>query len=123
MKLGKVVGFLPTTDATQSRAFFEGQLGLRFVSEDDYALAMESNGTAIRIAKVQQFQPAPYTVLGWEVQKIEAVVTELIARSVSFEQYPFIQNKELGIWAAPDGTKVAWFKDPLGNLLSVHEHS
>jgi hypothetical protein len=67
MKLGKVMGFLPTKDAKASRYFFAGKLGLRFVSDDTYALVMESNGTMIRIAKVQEFQPAPYTVLGWQV--------------------------------------------------------
>ncbi len=63
-----------------------------------------------------------YTVLGWEVQSIEAVVTWLKERSVMFEKYPFVQDQELGVWTAPTGDKVAWFKDPDGNLLSVSQH-
>ena len=123
MRLGKVMGFLPTKDAKRARSFFEGKLGLRFVSEDPYALVMESNGTMIRIANVQEFQPAPYTVLGWQVEDIVQVVTTLKSRGVAFEKYPFVEDKELGIWTSPEGAKVAWFKDPDGNVLSVSQHS
>lgn len=122
MKLGKVMGFLPTKDAKRARDFFEQKLGLRFVSEDPFALVVDSNGTTIRIAKVQELQPAPYTVLGWQVENIVNVVTELRSRGVIFEKYPFIEDKELGIWTSPDGAKVAWFKDPDGNVLSVSQH-
>ena len=123
MKLGKMMGFLPTKNAKRARDFFEGKLGLRFVGEDPYALVVQSEGTTIRIAKVQEFQPAPYTVLGWQVDDIVQVVTELNSRGVVFEKYPFVEDKELGIWASPEGAKVAWFKDPDGNVLSVSEHA
>jgi catechol 2,3-dioxygenase-like lactoylglutathione lyase family enzyme len=122
-KLDKVIGFLPTKDAKRARTFFEGKLGLQFVSDDAYALVMQSGAAMIRIAKVQDFAPAPYTVLGWEVQNIEAVVSELKTRGVLFEMYPFAQDQELGIWHAPGGAKVAWFKDPDGNVLSLSQLS
>jgi hypothetical protein len=49
------------------------------------------------------------------------VVQELAGKGVIFERYGFIPQDDLGIWNA--GTaKVAWFKDPFGNLLSVSEH-
>jgi hypothetical protein len=76
----------------------------------------------IRVAKAQDFTPAPYTVLGWEVPNIAEVVAWLQKRGVAFEKYPFVQDKELGIWTAPTGDKVAWFKDPDGNVLSVSQH-
>jgi len=41
---------------------------------------------------------------------------------VAFEKYPFIQDQELGIWTAPGGDKVAWLKDPDGNVLSVAQY-
>ena len=122
-KLGNVVGFLPSKDLKSSRAFFESKMGLQFVSEDPYALVMQSGATSIRIARVQDFNPAPYTVLGWEVQDIEHVVSELKAYGVSLEKYPFIQDQELGIWLSPSGAKVAWFKDPDGNVLSLTQQS
>jgi catechol 2,3-dioxygenase-like lactoylglutathione lyase family enzyme len=120
--LDKIIGFLPTKDANRSRKFYESILGLQFVSEDRYALVMQSGATMIRIAKVEDFAPAPYTVLGWEVKNIESVVRQLKARGVTFEKYLFIQDQELGIWSAPGGAKVAWFKDPDENVLSLTQH-
>ena len=76
----------------------------------------------VRIAKAKDFTPAAYTVLGWEVKNIESMVSWLKERGVVFEKYPFIQNQESGIWETPNGDKVAWFKDPDGNVLSVSEH-
>ncbi len=119
---GKIVGFVPTKDSKKARSFYEGKLGFQFVSDDQYALVMRAGGTTIRIAKVQDFTPAPYTVLGWEVQNIAAVVTWLKERGVTFENYPFIQDRKLGVWTTPTGDKVAWFKDPDGNVLSVGQH-
>jgi catechol 2,3-dioxygenase-like lactoylglutathione lyase family enzyme len=119
---GKLVGFLLTKDYDQARAFFEDKLGFQFGSVDQYALVMRAGETSIRITKNSNFTPIQGTVLGWEVQNIEAVVMWLKGRSVAFEKYPFVQDKELGIWTTPTGDKVAWFKDPDGNILSVSQH-
>lgn len=119
---GKIVGFVTTRDYDKARAFYEGKLGFEFVSVDQYALVMSVGGHKIRIAKVQNFTPAQGTILGWEVQDIETVVTWLRERGVTLEKYPFVQDRELGIWTAPSGDKVAWFKDPDGNILSVSHH-
>jgi catechol 2,3-dioxygenase-like lactoylglutathione lyase family enzyme len=118
----KIVGFVPTKDYDKARAFYEGKLGFEFVSLDQYALVMSVGGHKIRIAKVPNFTPLQGTILGWEVQDIEAVVTWLTSRGVTPEKYPFVQDRELGIWTTPNGDKVAWFKDPDGNILSVSQH-
>jgi len=119
---GTIVGFLLTKDYDKARAFFEGALGFQFVSVDQFAMVLNAGGTMIRIAKASDFIPARNTVLGWEVQNIEAIVTWLKNRGVTFEKYPFVQDRELGIWTTPTGDKVAWFKDPDGNVLSVSQH-
>ncbi len=119
----KLVGFVPTRDAKAARAFYEDKLGFQFVSDDPFALVMKSGENMIRIAKTKEVAPAPYTVLGWEVTDIAAIVPWLARRGVVFEKYPFVQDQELGIWTTPDGNKVAWFKDPDGNILSVSQHS
>lgn len=119
----KIIGFLITKDYEKARAFFEGILGLRFVSHDEYALVFRAGENIVRIVKVPSFTPVTSTALGWEVRNIEAVVASLKERGVSFENYPFIQDRELGIWTTPNGDKVAWFKDPDGNVLSVSEHA
>ncbi|PYX91125.1 MAG: glyoxalase [Acidobacteria bacterium] len=89
---------------------------------DQFALVMKAGESMIRISKVPDFTPIRSTVLGWEVQNIETAVASLKKQGVAFEKYPFIQDAELGIWTAPTGDKVAWFKDPDGNVLSVSQH-
>lgn len=118
-----IIAFVPTKDGAKARAFYEGVLGLRFVSEDGFALLFNANGIMIRVVKVQQFTPVQYTILGWQVQDIEKVVASLHDQGVPFERFGFFKQDDLGIWTAPNGDKVAWFKDPDGNTLSVSEHA
>ena len=118
----KVIGFVPTKDAAKARAFYEGKLGFQFVSDDMFALVVRAGETMIRIAKAKDLTPAPYTVLGWEVRNIEEIVGWLQERGVVFEKYPWVEDPR-GIWAAPGGDKVAWFKDPDDNVLSVSQHT
>ena len=119
---GKLVGFIPTRDYDKARAFYEGKLGCEFISLDQYALVMSIGGHRIRIAKVPDFTPLQGTILGWEVENIAAVAAWLAEKGVVLEKYPFIQDREHRIWTAPTGDKVAWFKDPDGNILSVSQH-
>jgi catechol 2,3-dioxygenase-like lactoylglutathione lyase family enzyme len=119
----KIVAFIPTLDFDKSRAFYEGVLGLRFVHNDGFAMVLDANGTMIRVSKVQPtFKPAAFTILGWEVSRIEKVVAAMTEKGVVFERFSFFEQDELGIWTAPSGDKVAWFKDPDGNTLSVSQH-
>lgn len=119
---GKMVGFVPIQNYDEARAFYEGKLGFEFVSLDQYALVMSVGGHKIRMTKIPNFKPLQGTILGWEVDDIESTATWLRDRGVDLEKYPFAQDRELGIWTAPNGDKVAWFKDPDGNILSVSEH-
>jgi catechol 2,3-dioxygenase-like lactoylglutathione lyase family enzyme len=119
---GKMIGFVLTKDYDAARAFYEGKLGMEFVSHDQFALVMRVGGHQIRIAKVPDFTPHRATVLGWEVDDITAVAKWLRDRGVETDKYPFVEDKELGIWNAPGGDKVAWFKDPDGNVLSISQH-
>jgi catechol 2,3-dioxygenase-like lactoylglutathione lyase family enzyme len=118
----KLMGFVITTDYGTARAFYEGKLGFRFVAQDQFALVMRSGKHMIRITRAPNFVPAQGTVLGWEVEDVEAVVEWLKSRSVTTEKYSFVPDQERGIWVAPSGDKVAWFKDPDGNVLSVSQH-
>ncbi|HEY5029073.1 MAG TPA: VOC family protein [Candidatus Angelobacter sp.] len=118
----KLIGFVPTKDSNRARDFYESKLGFQFVSDDQFALVMQAGDSMIRIAKAQSFTPAPYTVMGWEVTDIEAVVKWLNGRGITFEKYPFVEDRELGIWTTPNGDRVAWFKDPDGNVLSLSQH-
>ncbi|MGO9085813.1 MAG: VOC family protein [Candidatus Sulfotelmatobacter sp.] len=117
-----IVAFVPAKDSDQARAFYEGVLGLRFVKDDGFAMVLDANGIIVRVAKMKDFTPAQYTILGWQVPAIENVVRGLRGKGVHFEIFGFFKQDELGIWTAPTGDKVAWFKDPDGNILSVSEH-
>ncbi|HVO58702.1 MAG TPA: VOC family protein [Dongiaceae bacterium] len=122
LKSQKMIGFLHTSDYAAARAFYEGKLGFRFVSQDQFALVLQTEGNMLRIVKLGNFTPLPSTVLGWEVADAVAMVDWLTSRGVATEKYPWIQDKERGVWEAPGGAKVAWFKDPDGNVLSVSQH-
>jgi catechol 2,3-dioxygenase-like lactoylglutathione lyase family enzyme len=115
----KLVAFVGTADAARARAFYADVLGLRLVSEDRFALVFDVGGTSLRVAIVPAVAAAPYTVLGWQVPDIRAAVGALVARGVRFERYDFMQQDDLGVWTAPSGARVTWFKDPVGNLLSL----
>ena len=119
----KIVAFAGVKDAGRARAFYRDTLGLRLVSEDGFALAFDVNGIMLRVSLVREVVAAPYTVLGWEVDDIAAKAKALKAAGVVLERYEsFLNQDELGIWTAPGGTRVAWFKDPDGNLLSISQH-
>ncbi|MCU1348929.1 MAG: Glyoxalase/bleomycin resistance protein/dioxygenase [Acidobacteria bacterium] len=122
--LTKMVGFVTTTDPAAARRFYGDVLGFRLLSDDEFALAYDANGTTLRVAKAQTFTPAQGTVLGWEVGDIRAAIAELTARGVHFEQFglPFLQQDADGVWQTPNGDEVAWFKDPDGNMLSISRH-
>jgi len=117
-----IVAFVSTKNSEKARAFYEGLLGLRFVKDDGFAIVLDANGIMVRIAKMQEFTPAQFTVLGWQVSEIETVARALQAKGVHFEIFGFFKQDELGIWTAPTGDKVAWFKDPDGNILSISQH-
>ena len=118
-----IVAMVPTRDFKKARAFYEGVLGLRFVSEDPFAVVFDANGIMLRISKVPKYKPQQFTILGWEVSKIEDIVSGLEKRGVRFEHYGIPGQNERGIWTAPNGNKVAWFKDPDDNVLSVSQHT
>ncbi len=82
----------------------------------------DANGIMVRAAKMKDVTPAQFTVLGWQVRNIEDIVRALQKKGVHFEIFGFFKQDELGIWTAPTGDKVAWFKDPDGNILSVSQH-
>ncbi len=119
----QMIGFIPTVDGTRARAFYCDLLGLELVGDDHFAIVVRAAHGNIRIVRTSTFTPQPFTVLGWEVSEIEAQVQELAARGVPFERFGFFEQDSLGIWTAPDGSKVAWFKDPDGNILSLSKHA
>jgi catechol 2,3-dioxygenase-like lactoylglutathione lyase family enzyme len=117
--MGKVMAFLATTDGRRARSFYEGTLGLSVTSDDDFALALDANGTMLRIQKVPAITPHAFTALGWQVPDIAVAVSQLATKGVRCERYEGLGQDAVGIWRAPSGARVAWFRDPDGNVLSL----
>ena len=116
---GKLMGFIPTTNYSKAREFYEGKLGFEVVGLDQFAMVMQMGGNQIRAVQLPAFTPQQGTILGWQVEEIEAVATWLLERGIETEKYSFIQDQKLGIWNAPSGDRVAWFKDPDGNVIWI----
>lgn len=114
------VAFILTADAPRAKSFYAETLGLKFTSQDDYALVFDANGITVRVSLSPGFTPAQHPVFGWFVPDIVQTATALAGAGITFEKYPFLEQDELGIWTSPDGAaKVAFFKDPDGNVLSI----
>jgi catechol 2,3-dioxygenase-like lactoylglutathione lyase family enzyme len=123
--LGKynIIGFISIVDVPRAKGFYRDTLGLRMVMEEPpFALVFDANGIMLRLGMAKEIAPAHGTVLGWQVPEITATVKNLAIAGVSFERYEGMDQDELSIWTSPTGAKVAWFKDPDGNTLSISEH-
>ena len=119
----KLVAFVNTTNPDHARTFFRDKLGLRLISEDGFALVFDSGGQTLRVSIAKEVQPGQFTVLGWDVKDIRQSVLDLKKAGITFEIFGFFKQDNLGIWTAPNGDQVAWFKDPDGNILSVSHHA
>jgi len=120
---GSVVTFLLTRRPEAALAFYRDTLGLRFVRDDGFALVFAVGDVTLRIARVKEFAPAQNTVLGWEVPEIGDAIRQLAGKGVALDRYAGMQQDEQGICTFPNGDKVAWFKDPDGNVLSLSQHA
>jgi catechol 2,3-dioxygenase-like lactoylglutathione lyase family enzyme len=116
------IAFIPTSDADRARPFYETSLRLPFLSDDGFALNFETGGILLRVVRVGEFSPNIFTIFGWDVPDVEAAVAELSSHGVQFLHIHGMNQSASGIWTAPSGAKVAWFKDPDGNTLSVSQH-
>lgn len=114
-----LMAFVATRDAARAKAFYQGLLGLPLIADEPYALVFDVMGTTLRVQKVETLAPAQHTVLGWRVLDITMAVRTLASKGIAFERYGFLEQDKDGVWTTPSGAKVAWFKDPDGNVLSL----
>lgn len=123
LKNSKLVGFVATSKPEESKRFYRDCLGLTLIDDTPYALAFAAGDTVVRVQKTERAHPPPYTTLGWAVENISKTVNALTEAGVHFERFAQLEQDDLGVWSASATAKVAWFKDPDGNLLSVTESS
>jgi catechol 2,3-dioxygenase-like lactoylglutathione lyase family enzyme len=119
-----LMAFVPVRDLATARSFYGETLGLRVTGENAFAVVLDAGGTMLRLTQVDDLQPLPFTIAGWEVPDIGAAVDALIGRGVTFTHYEGMDHQDQrGIWTTPGGDRVAWFKDPDGNTLSLTSFS
>jgi catechol 2,3-dioxygenase-like lactoylglutathione lyase family enzyme len=118
----KLVTFVPVRNADVARAFYRDTLGLTMIYEDSFALVFDVQGVMLRVTLAGEFQPQRFTILGWQVADAVEFAGKLSAGGVHLERFPGLSQDEHGLWHAPGGAKIAWFKDPDGNILSISQH-
>lgn len=116
-----LIAFVGSRDLAVADGFYRGVLGLVPLESNAFSRAYDAHGTTLRVTHVSVLTPAGHTVLGWSVGDIVAAVAELSAAGVSFTRYDGLEQDARAIWTAPGGTRVAWFADPDGNVLSLSE--
>jgi catechol 2,3-dioxygenase-like lactoylglutathione lyase family enzyme len=120
LELAKPVIVICTRNRARAAEFYRETLGLAFAYEDNFAVVFHVGGITLRVSTVTDFTPHEHTILGFHVPDVEVAVRALRENGVTFHIYPGFGQDELGIWNAPGGAvRVAWFKDPDGNVLSV----
>jgi predicted enzyme related to lactoylglutathione lyase len=119
LKNSKVISFIATARPPEAKAFYKDVLRLPLRSEDKFAIVFDLGPGTLRVTPVEALVPAPFTVLGWEVEDIGKEAKVLGEFGVAFEKFPGLEQDKAGVWTAPGGAKVAWFKDPDGNILSL----
>ena len=118
----RAMGFILTADRARAAAFYRDVMGFACLSEDGFGSAWEMAGLEVRLTDLDGHQAGPHPVLGWRVPDLDAAVDALSAKGVRFAIYEGMGQDARGIWSAPDGaTRLAWFTDPDGNVLSLAE--
>lgn len=117
-KASKAFSSFSVDDIPKAKEFYARTLGLK-VSESPEGLELHPGHADIFIYPKPNHKPATFTVLNFLVDDIETAVDELKKTGVSFEKYEGeMKTDDKGIHRN-GGPRIAWFKDPAGNILSV----
>lgn len=119
---GQAVAFVYVTDRERGLGFYRDTLGFGLRSADPFGDFLDMSGALLRMTAMPDFKPSEHPVLGLDVRDIAAAVDVLRARGVELLIYDGMGQDERGVWTSPDGkAKVAYFKDPDGNVLSLSQ--
>jgi catechol 2,3-dioxygenase-like lactoylglutathione lyase family enzyme len=116
------VAFIPSTDLERSRRFYGETLGQTVVEVTDFAVVLDVAGTTVRVVDVRDtLDPRPFTIFGWRVADLDAELAALTAAGIEPLRFDGMSQDAAGAWTSPSGTRIAWFKDPDGNTLSLND--
>jgi predicted enzyme related to lactoylglutathione lyase len=113
-------------DLHKAQEFYEQTLGLKTSMMDvpGGLLSLHlAGGRDTFVYPKPDFEPATYTILNFPVDDVDAAVDDLASRGVTFERYEGFDQDEKGIARGGGGPTIAWFKDPAGNIFSVHDQT
>jgi catechol 2,3-dioxygenase-like lactoylglutathione lyase family enzyme len=118
----KAFSSFSVNDIQKAKEFYGGTLGLEVLESDGMLTLHIAGGTNLLVYPKPNHTPATFTILNFPVDNVEDAVEELTKRGVRFEIYDMdeLKTDEKGIFRG-EGPKIAWFKDPAGNILSVLE--
>lgn len=115
----KLQSIIWTSRITEAESFYRDVLGLTLRTRSDGALVFDVGGSDLRVSPVPSTTRGEHTVMGFAVTDLEGAMAGLRARGVVFERFDGVPHDENGTVISPDGARVAWFRDPDGNILSV----
>ena len=121
--LRRPISFVATLEPEKAKSFYGEILGLELIENSPYALAFSDGDNLLRVQIVTELCPALHTVHGWQVTNIEQEIEELASKGVEFLTFDQLGQNASGVWTSPDGHKIAWLKDPSGNILSLTQYS
>ena len=111
-----------TARLQDAEQFYADVLGLPLTARSHGALVFDVGGSDLRVSPVPTLQPSAHTVVGFSVASLADVMRSLSAKGVLWERFPNVPHDASGALTLPDGTQVAWFRDPDGNLLSLVQY-
>ena len=115
----KLQSIIWTSRIAEAETFYRDVLGLTLRTRSDGALVFDVGGGDLRVSPVPSTAPSEHTVLGFAVGDVDSVIAALSSRGVVFERFAGFPHAANGTVISPDGARVAWFRDPDGNILSV----
>jgi len=119
LSTSKLQSIVCTARIAEAEAFYRDVLGLAVKARSDGAVVFDVNGADLRLSPVPAMQPSAHTLLGFAVEDVDEVVGYLHDRGVALERFEQFRREPNGVLVTPGGSRVAWFRDPDGNLLSV----
>jgi predicted enzyme related to lactoylglutathione lyase len=121
LRTAPIRAYIPASDVSRARKFYEEVLGLRPKEEYAGGLIYESGGSEVFMYPTKNAGTSKASQAFWEVDDVETEVAELKARGVVFEEYDMPGIKMVNSIATGGGAKTAWFKDSEGNILAVSQ--
>ena len=115
----KLQSIIWTSRIAEAETFYRDVLGLTLRTKSDGALDFDVGGSDLRVAPIPSTTRGEHTVMGFAVSDVDATIAALSERGVVFERFLDFPHAANGTVISPDGAKVAWFRDPDGNILSV----